>query len=168
MDKVHYGLKSLKMGAVAADGGPGTSLTDLGGTLEGTATLTVKDGEKGSVPIEESDLPVYNWSTPGEMEFVFGIYDMSPTNLVRVNGGTVTGTGATETYNGPVNTPDIEQTLEVVTKNNIKWIFPRVKVSTKLNINFTKKDVFKATVTCVVMQPTKADTAPFSYVTVAE
>jgi hypothetical protein len=166
MDKVQYGLKSLKMGAVAGDGGMGTSLAALGGTLEGTATLTMEDGEKGEVKIEEADLPVHTWSVPGEMKVVFDIYDMTPTNVAKVFGGTVTGTGATETYNGPSSTPIIEQSLEIVTKNNIKWSFPRVKVSAKLNINFSKKDVFKATVTCVVLQPTKEATAPFSYVTV--
>ncbi|MDP2234966.1 MAG: hypothetical protein Q8J88_00910 [Bacteroidales bacterium] len=167
MDKVHYGLKSLKMGAVAVDGGMGTSLTDLGGTLEGSATLTMEDGEKGEITIEEADLPVHTWNTQGEMKIVFDIFDMSPANIARVFGGTVTGTGATETFNGPVTTPTIEQSLEIITKNNIKWSFPRVKVNAKLNINFTKKDVFKATVTCVVLQPTKAETAPFSYVTVS-
>jgi hypothetical protein len=165
MDKIQYGLKSLKIGAIAGDGGMGTSLASLGGTLEGSATLTMEDGEKGEIKIEEADLPVHTWSTQGEMKVVFDIYDLTPVNLAKVFGGTVTGSGATEKYNGPLTTPTIEQSLEMVTQNNIKWEFPRVKINAKLNLTFTKKDVFKATVTCVVLVPTKAETPPFTYIT---
>lgn len=163
MGKILYGLKSLKMGAIAVDGGMGTALTDLGGTLEGSATLITEDGESTKISTEESDTPVIQFNTPGETRVVFDILDMDPANLVRVLGGEVTGTGDAAVYKSPSGGVDIEQSLEIVTKNNFKWEFPRVKVTGKLNANLSKKDVYKVTVTCVVLKPTKTGVSPFSY-----
>lgn len=163
MGKLLYGLKSLKMGAIAEDGGMGTALTELGGTLEGSATLVTEDGETTSINTEESDTPVIQFNTPGETRVVFDIVDMDPANLARVLGGTVTGVGDAAVFNAASGGVDIEQSLEIVTKNNFKWEFPRVKVTGKLNANLSKKDVYKVTVTCVVLKPTKTGVSPFSY-----
>lgn len=167
MAKLQYGLKSLKMGAIAVDGGMGTSLTDLGGTLEGSATLTTDDGETITINTEESDFAAIQFNTPGETKVVFDILDMTPDNVAKVLGGTVTGTGDAAVYKAPSGSVDIEQSLEIVTKNDFKWQFPRVKVSAKLNATLSKKDVYKVTVTCVVLKPTKEGEAPYSYQKVA-
>lgn len=163
MTKIQYGLKSLKMGAIASDGGMGTSLTDLGGTLEGSATLVTEDGETTSINTEESDTPVVQFSTPGETRVVFDVLDMSPENIARILGGTVSGSGDAAVYNAPTGSVDIEQSLEIVTKNNFKWEFPRVKVTGKLSATLSKKDVYKVTVTCVVLKPNKTGVAPYTY-----
>ena len=163
MAKLQYGLKSLKMGDVASDGGMGTTLEELGGTLEGSATLTTEDGETTSINTEESDFSAIQFNTPGETKVAFDLLDMTPDNIKKVLGGTVTGTGDAAVYSAPVGSVDIEQSLEIVTKNNIKWQFPRVKVFGKLNANISKKDVYKVSVTCVVLKPEKDGVAPYSY-----
>lgn len=167
MAKLQYGLKSLKMGDIAVDGGMGTTLEELGGTLEGSATLTTEDGETVSINTEESDFAAIEFNTPGQTKVVFDILDMTPANIAKVLGGEVTGEGDAAVYNAPIGSVDIEQSLEIVTKNNFKWQFPRVKVSAKLSATLSKKDVYKVTVTCTVLKPEKTGVAPYSYTKVA-
>lgn len=84
-----FGLASVKMGAVANDGGMGTSLEQIGETVSGTASLTSEDNTVTDFNIEESDSPVESIvSQQGKMTFAWSTYDVGGRNMERFFGGT--------------------------------------------------------------------------------
>jgi N12 class adenine-specific DNA methylase len=83
MVKYSIGLKSLKMGEIAADGGMGTALTDFGGTFKGTATLTQEDAQKTEFYVDEMPDPVIVSAQPGKKTLAFTVINLDPDNLER-------------------------------------------------------------------------------------
>lgn len=95
MAKKSIGLESIKMGNVAADGGMGTALTQVGATVSDTASLTTEEGSTTDFKIEESDAPFYSiQSDPGKQVLAWSTYDVDLDTIARFYGGTV---GATVT-----------------------------------------------------------------------
>lgn len=160
MATLNYGISTLKLGAIAVDGDMGTSLTAIDGIVESSASLVTDDGEKTTIKTEESDTPVIQFNSPGETKVVFDAIDMTPASLSVLLGGTVSGTGDTATWSAPTSSVEIEKSLEIITKNNFKWEFPRVRVFARLNSPLSKKDIHKVSVTCVVLKPVKTGVAP--------
>ncbi len=89
MAKHTLGLTSVKMGAIAGDGGMGTVLDLIGETVSGTATLTTEDNTTTDFTIEESDSPVESIVTArGKISFAWSSYDVSALNMYKFFGGT--------------------------------------------------------------------------------
>lgn len=83
-----YGLASILMGAIAGDGGMGTSLTQIGETVDGTATLTSEDNTITDFNVEESALPIESiTSAYGKWTFSWSSYDVSPRTMYKFFGG---------------------------------------------------------------------------------
>jgi hypothetical protein len=159
-ERISIGLKSLKIGNIAVDGGMGTSLTALAGTFEDTATIIQEEGETTEFFIEESDDPIESLTKKGGTNIEWSIADMTPATLVKVLGGEVTGTGDAAKWNAPADVPSIEQSLEIISKKNIKYEFARVKIEARLDVNLSKKNVALVRVKAKVLTPTKAGVAP--------
>jgi hypothetical protein len=84
-----FGLTSVKMGAIAGDGGMGTSLEAVGETVSGTASLTSEDNTVTDFNIEESDSPVESIvSQFGKLTFNWSSYDVGGRNMEKFFGGT--------------------------------------------------------------------------------
>src|SRR5438477_56453 len=105
MSKYKLGLVNIKTGAIAVDGDMGTTLTAIGDTVAGSATMTTSDDTKTDFNIEESSSPVMSIiSTPGAITLTWSTYNNDVDNLVRMFGGTkVAGNGTTtgDTWNAP-------------------------------------------------------------------
>ncbi|MBW6491954.1 MAG: hypothetical protein K0B15_12255 [Lentimicrobium sp.] len=154
------GLKSIKVGEIAVDGGMGTTLAALGLTFEGTATLTQEDPEVTSFYAEENDDPVELMSARGDTKLEFAIMDFTPSVMAEVLGGTVTGTGEASVWNAPDNLPVIEQSIEIVTKKNVRIQIPRAKIDAKIDMNLGKKEMSLIRIVATVLKPTKIGAAP--------
>lgn len=88
------GLVTIKMGAIAGDGGMGTSLTTLGDTVQGSATLTSADDTKTDFNIEEETDPVQSIvSQKGKKTLAWSCYNVAPTQLALFFGGTAVAYG---------------------------------------------------------------------------
>lgn len=158
MAKYKIGLENVKLGAIAGDGGMGTVLTNVGNTVEGSATLTTEEGQKTDFKIEESDSPIMSISTEADtMSLSWSSYDCDATQLQRMFGGTVVpATSATgETWQAPDVIPEIEQSLEAIWKNGDKLQIPRAKIKASLAMSFNRGTLSQINITATVLQPTK-------------
>lgn len=161
MSELHtIGLKTVKIGAIAGDGGMGTTLAAIADTFEDSATITQEDGEKTEFFVEESDDPVASFSKKGSTKFAFTILDFTPATLASVLGGSVTGTGDAAVWNAPADVPVIEKSIEIVSKTNIKFEIPRARIEAKIDVPLSKKQVGKVVITATVLTPTKEGVAP--------
>lgn len=88
MSKHIFGLKSVKMGPIADDGGMGTVLTTVGETVSGTFEMTTTDPTITDILIEESDSPIESISQEGITQIAWSTYDVSGDQLVKFFGGT--------------------------------------------------------------------------------
>lgn len=89
MAKKVFGLASVKMAAIASDGGMGTALNTVGETVSGTATMTQEDNTVTDFTIEESDSPVESIvSATGKVTFAWSSYKVDYNTLVKLLGGT--------------------------------------------------------------------------------
>lgn len=166
MSKYKLGLVNIKTGAIAVDGDMGTTLTAIGDTVAGSATMTTSDDTKTDFNIEESSSPVMSIiSTPGAITLTWSTYNNDVDNLVRMFGGTkVAGNGTTtgDTWNAPDTFQELEQSIEVQWKSGGKVIIPRAKISGKLNLSFKKDTLSQLDITATVLQPTKAGVSRLS------
>lgn len=156
------GLTSLKLGAIAGDGGMGTSLTALGVTYQDTAELIREDPDITEIYSEENDEPEEVLETKGPIRLRWSILNVDPDEVVRVLGGEVTGTSP-KVYNSPVSKDPIELSVEIETRTGLKIQIPRAKINAKENFQFRKKGVLLIDIEARVLTPTKANTPPITW-----
>ncbi len=156
------GLASIKLGAIAGDGGIGTSLTVLGVTYQDTAELVREDPEITEIYSEENDEPEEVLETKGPALVRWSIMNVDPDEVVRVLGGEVTGT-APKVYNSPVSKAPIELSIEIVTRSGLKIEIPRAKINAKENFQFRKKGVLLIDIEARILTPTKSNTSPIKW-----
>lgn len=78
------------MGAIANDGGMGTSLSEIGDTVEGTAQMDTQEATMQDFKIEESDSPVQSIKTEADkITFSWSTYANNAATLQRMFGGTI-------------------------------------------------------------------------------
>lgn len=150
------GLKSILMGPVGADGGMGTTLTELvGNTVRGTAVLNSSPVEKTELLEEESDDPIEILRTGGGVfTYVWSSYNIAAEVLVAAFGGTVVG----GMWEAPDEIPDIEMSIKAETRNGIVIEAARVNISAELALNTQKETAGQVNFTGTIMKPTKAGT----------
>jgi hypothetical protein len=159
------GVLSIAMGAVAVDGGPGTALTTLGKTdASATNSFTQDDPTETNYESLEDDDPVDVETTPGARNLNFTILDPTPANMVRVLGGTLSGSAPNQTWNAPANIPSIEQTVVITPRKGLALTIVRGKVTAKINHDLSKNGGKLAIdVSVRVLVPTKEGVSPAMY-----
>jgi hypothetical protein len=159
MPKYSIGCTKIEMGAIAGDGGMGTTLASVGEIYQGTAQFT---GEAPNITdhfSEQSDDPMVSISVRGKQQVKFTIVDVTPANLVLFLGGTASGTNPAFKWDSPLTAPSIEQSLKITTTQGYTIAIPRAKISANINWMLGKTDLAKVEVTAMIMTPTKAATA---------
>ncbi|MBC9913187.1 hypothetical protein [Chitinophaga varians] len=156
--KARIGLKKLEMGDVAADGGMGTSLAEFGATVSQTAVLQNESPNVTDFNIEEQSTPFYTASVDGKITLTWSSYNVEPSSLVLVKGGTVTTDPSGTTWAAPTETPNIEKSIRLTTKDGTIIEIPRGKLDTVFQWNFQKDKLAQVDFTCTVLMPTKANT----------
>lgn len=152
------GLKSILMGAIGADGGMGTSLTELvGNTVRGTAVLNSTPVETNDIMEEETDDPIESINIGGGIfTFVWSSYNIAPEVLKAAFGGSINAT--TEMWEAPDVLPTIEQSIKAETRNGIVMQAPRVKITAELALNMQLENPGQINFTGTILKPTKAAT----------
>lgn len=161
-EKRSIGVASIAMGAIAADGDMGTTLTALGVTYKDSADLQQEDAQVTDIESEENDDPEESISIKGKTTLKWSIMDMTPETLVKVLGGTVTGTAPATKWNAPATVESIERSIKVTAKNGVIYEIPRAKINAKLNVKLSKTGVALVDITATVMTPTKAGVLPIT------
>lgn len=159
-----YGLlvNGVKIGALAADGGPSTTLTSPGKVLKDTIEVNPATDTDTEFTAQGESNPFLIVSEAGVESGTFDLATMDKEVIADLTGGTVGGTGATAYYMRPVgDPPEIYRTLELSPKMGDKWIFPRVKISAKLVGRFRNTELNVLRVSFTTMQPLKDGVGPF-------
>lgn len=155
-EKRTIGLKTVKLGDIEADGGMGQTLAQLGVTYEGTAVLTKEEDEIKEFYCEENDDPIELLTKKGKTYFEFAIVDFQAATLQKVFGGTVDTTDPQHpVWKAPDQAPEIEQSVEIITNNDIKVEIPRGKLATSMDWKLGKEDIGQVKIRVTVMTPTK-------------
>lgn len=155
-----YGLEYIKIGDKAVDGGMGTSLETLGVTYENTAELIQDDAEITEVKSEENIEPEEIFEVEGTKRINWSIMNYDPDQLVKVLGGTATGSAPNKSWEAPVSKNPIEKSIEFKTKSGHVVQVPRAKLTAKVNWKMRKNGVALVDIVARIMTPTKAGTAP--------
>jgi hypothetical protein len=104
MAKHNFGLVSVEMGTIGGGGTMSTSLSTVGETAIGSATMTTADPTITDFNIEESDSPVESIvTTPGKISFAWSTFNIEPDEMVRFFGGSsgFSSTGPVATFAAP-------------------------------------------------------------------
>ncbi len=161
-EKRTFGLKSIKVGDVAVDGGMGTTLAVLGVTDEGSATFTKGEDTSKEFFCEESDDPIETVTKKGITTLEWGIVDVSPATLVKVFGGTVDVTvPAVPVWEPPSSAAVIEKSIEVITKTDVKIEIVRAKISASMDLKLGKEAIGSVKIKATVLTPTKLNTKAY-------
>lgn len=155
-----FGLTSVLMGAIANDGGMGTTLTELlGRTAKDSASLIYTPPSTSDVEIEESDDPDDTLTTAiGTWELKFDSYNVAAKTMSDVCGGTYTAgdEDTPDTWESPDPMDYMEKSFRVTTRNGAVVDLPRVKYIAAPNLDFAKSKLGTLKVTGKVMKPTKS------------
>ena len=154
------GLSEIKMGAIAADGGMGSSLASLGYTYQDTAQMITEDAAVTDFYAEEVDDPVVSIGRAGKIQFKWSLMNPSPDDLETLIGGTASKSDNQLTDNDVWSAPDshtvIEKSVEITPKQGLKFSVPRAKIEAKINGNLSKSAMLLVEITATVMAPTKS------------
>jgi len=163
MAKYSSGIKSISMGAIAADGGMGTTLTSVGDIFLGSAIFEEAEDAITDFYSELQDDPILSVGVNGLKTLTFTLVDVTPAQAILFLGGTATGTTPTLRYGAPLTFVTIEQSLQILTKEGYTIQIPRAKINARLLWSFSKTDMAKIEVKARVLMPTKAGVEPYAW-----
>jgi hypothetical protein len=153
------GLEYIKVGDVGATGGMGETLAALGVTYKDTAELVQADAEVTEFFSEENDDPEEEISKRGVVEVRWSIINYSPEEMVKVLGGTVSGTAPNDSWEAPATQPDIEKSIQIKDKVSGRILqIPRAKVTAKLNWKLARTGIAMIDIVAKVLTPTDGTT----------
>ncbi len=156
-DLITIGVSKIEVGAIAGDGGMGTTLAVIGKTAEGSASMTTEDPTLTEFYAEESDTALYTSSKAGKTTFNFSLAAPDLPQLAAVFGGTVTGTGSSAVWKRPDAVPVIEKSMKITPQAGIVISIPRASITAKFSGGFSKNDTLKVDIVATVLLPTKAN-----------
>ena len=153
------GIKQIAFGDIEADGGEATTYDTLGRTREGTISFNAADDQTQDINVEEQDDPVMQViTTKGTLDISYSMVDWSDDILIALLGGSVVN----NQWQAPEQSPTIEKSFKITPRDGNPFIYPRVKVTTKVNYDSTGK-IFQLDVTCRKLKPTKAGEPGFKW-----
>lgn len=168
MSAVVIGLKNLYIGAIAGDGGLGTSLDPVLYSVIDTPVFNIPEGETTDFPIEESDTPYFSKSTPGVPTFTLSIYGLSAAVLAKHFGGTAV-VGATsadpDTWEAPAQIPTFERSMVAEHTQGGYLAITRASITATIDWNFQKNKLPQINIVAKVLTPTKVGEPAYKFST---
>lgn len=163
--QITTGVQAIAMGPIAVDGGMGTSLTTLGYTdADATNNFTQDDPTIQDFTALEVNDPIFRKKIDGAKNLRFTILDPDPDAMVRVLGGSVSGSAPNKTWSAPLVDAAIEQSVEITPDVGLTLSIVRGYVTAKINHDFSKTTGKLAVDVIVsILTPKKAGVAPFNY-----
>ena len=155
-----YGLEYIKVGDIGAGGAMGTSLSILGVTYENTAELIQDDPDITEIKSEENIEPEEIFEVEGTKRINWSIMNYDPDEIVKVLGGTSTGTEPNKTWSSPITKEPIELSIEFKTKTGHIVQIARAKITAKLNWTIRKNGVALIEIQGRIMTPTDGTSSP--------
>ena len=152
------GLAEVLAGAIAADGGMGTTLTPVGKILEDSFGLVTEEGNTVTFKSEESDDPEFERKTGKALGFEFTIMDPTVDTLIRFMGGTK---GAGDEYEAPDKTPIIELSIQIKPEMGLGFDFVRASIDSSFTDKMGKNNLLGIKVKGKILKPKKSGASKF-------
>jgi hypothetical protein len=152
------GLQKIEVGDIAGDGGVATTFAALGKTYKDTADLQGAEPAVFEHYSEESDDPEEIVETKGKVTVKWSIFDTDADTLVKVLGGTSTGTAPNKIWSDGGTAPSVEKSIKITPKAGKIVTIVRAKLTAKPNYKLTKNGIFMVDIIATVLTPTKAAT----------
>lgn len=156
------GLLKIEISDIAGDGGLGTSFAAIGKTYKDTADMQGVEPAVFEHYSEESDDPEETVITKGKVTVKWSIFDTDADTLVKVLGGTSTGTAPNKIWSVSDTGPLIYKSVKITPKTGKVISIVRAGIVGKINYKLSKNGVFMVDITATILTPTKAATAAFS------
>ncbi|MFA5450596.1 MAG: hypothetical protein WC231_01170 [Dehalococcoidales bacterium] len=154
-EKYLTGLSKIQIGDIAVDGDVSANFTDLGKVYKDTAKLEQAEGEEIEHEVEDVDDPVISITTKGRTTVEWAIIDFDPDTLVKVLGGTSTGTAPNKKWEAPDSASLLEKSVKITPKVGSPIILPRVSLRARIDYQLTRAGIAQVIITGKVLQPTK-------------
>lgn len=158
-EKRILGVVKIEIGDIAADGDVSTSFATVGQIYKGTASIEQEEGEDIVHESEEVDDPIEVVPTKGKTTVSWGVVDFTPENLVKVLGGTVTGTAPNTKWQAPASAAIIEKSIKVTSRGGKTFTYPRASIKARVSYSLSKEGIAQVLITATIMQPTKTGVA---------
>lgn len=126
-----------------------TGYEAYGLTYEDTCTMSQEDPETTEFYAEEEDDPIEIIEKQGKITFNFSLMNPDLTTLKRLFGGETT----TDIYSLPDTIATVEESVIIKPKKGLKFQVPRMKLTSKINGEFSKKGLFLIEVVGTVLKP---------------
>ncbi|MCT4151282.1 hypothetical protein HZP59_08550 [Elizabethkingia anophelis] len=159
MSTINNGLAQINIGAIASDGGMGTTLSRLGDIKEGSFKVNHVEGDKTEFKIEESDTPIFVRQKDGTLGFEFEIHNPDAAIFKEIWGGTVDAT--TGKYTPPEKLVALEKSFQAKPDQGHGFDVPRALVAGRFSDAMGKDSLLGVIVTVTVLKPTKAGISNF-------
>ena len=157
-EKRSLGIASIMIGDIAGGGGVATTFASIGNIYKDTATIEQETGEDIVHEAEELDDPIEVIPTKGKTKISWGIVDFTAATLVKVLGGTVSGTAPADIWQAPDAAATIEKSVKVTSKNGVTFTYPRVSLKARVSYKLAKSGIAQVLIEGTVLQPTKSGT----------
>lgn len=156
---IEYGLKSFQW-----KGTGDAALVSLGKIIEGTPKFF---GDKASdnafYAAQNPDYPaIIVTDKKGIQKITLSLMELDPDVLVKVMGGTATGTAPNKTYAAPRGAVEINGSCELVTDTNQKISIPNGHLKANFNWTLDRKSVSTIEVEISIMLPTVDTDMPYT------
>lgn len=161
------GLAAFEVGAIESDGGISLSFASLGLIAEGSASFNQADGTSTKFYAEQLDLAVFESNKPGDASFNFSLGFADLTQIQKVMGGTITGSGDTLKWAAPAQIPVILTSIRIVPTNGFVLNICKASISAKIVGGFSKTDNMKIEVVATILAPDKVSEPAYSFTTLA-
>jgi len=164
-EKYAYGIASVKFGIpTGLSTMPGT-LTAWAQTVRGSLTLSEDEAQTKEFNVEEATTAVKRIVTSvGSLAIKWRAYDLTPSLVVVVKGGTAgtAGSGGTAklTYAGPVSVTTLELALEITTTNGVVFNIYKASVLARFDGGVSAESLLEMEVNATALDP-GAGTSPY-------
>jgi len=152
------GFKAIRMGDLAADGGPGTVLAAIGDVYDGGIEITTDDPEEKEFKNEDGSI---FWASKkaGKTKIKLSVSDLSADMLTKLVGGAKSGTGDAEVWSLSDFPTGKDQTIEIDTLSGRTLVLNRVNVFGKLSGKLGGESPLLIEITGTLLKPDKAGVA---------
>lgn len=159
MAKYVYGIKSVKYGTVEPPGTAplmpaATGMTSWAQTVKGTLTISEDESTTTDFYVEETTTAVESIVTDaGNFKVTWRAYDVTPSLIAVMKGGTASGNGVYLDYYGPESVDTKELALEITTTNDVVFQVPKASCLGRFDSVVGRENLLEMEVVATALSP---------------
>lgn len=160
-EKYAYGIASVKFGTPTGGSSMPSTLTPWAYTVRGSLTLSEDEAQTKEFKVEEVSSPVLEVVTDvGALTAKWRAYDLTPSLIEVVKGGTADSGAQILTYAGPKSVAAKELALEITTTNGIKFEIYKASVLARFDGGVSAENILEMEVSAKALDP-GSGTSPY-------